>query len=98
MCVLWNPRHTSDGKTHDPCQALAQRRSREVVRDSFAARFDAIIFDKDGTLLDFSATWDPNSLCHRVFGRWRRKLQEIASTLGLDMEKRTCSGCTDRSR
>jgi phosphoglycolate phosphatase len=54
---------------------------------ALASAFDAIIFDKDGTLLDFEATWNPairDGIVARAGGD--AKLQAtIASTLGFDM-------------
>lgn len=60
--------------------------------DSLASRFDAIVFDKDGTLLDFSKTWDA-AIAQAIEASApddRAKQDAIASTLGFDLEERTC--------
>ena len=72
--------------------AARAARSRTSFATSFAARFDALVFDKDGTLLDFSATWDP-AIAEAI--EWSAAADlarqgEIAQALGFDMEKRTC--------
>jgi len=66
--------------------------ARTSVAASFAARFDAIVFDKDGTLLDFAATWDPAiaSAIEWSSGGDLAKQDAIARKLGFDMERRTC--------
>mmetsp|Transcript_31178 Transcript_31178/g.72527 ORF Transcript_31178/g.72527 Transcript_31178/m.72527 type:complete len:239 (-) Transcript_31178:186-902(-) len=54
-------------------------------------RFDAIVFDKDGTLLDFSATWDKAiyEAIERSAPNDVPKQSAIASLLGYDLERRT---------
>jgi len=57
-----------------------------------ASSFDALIFDKDGTLLDFSATWD-RSLFAAIQSAAPddvHKQQSIASALGFSLESQTC--------
>merc|ERR1712087_841088 len=54
-------------------------------------RFGAIIFDKDGTLLNFSATWDKAiyEAIERSAPHDLPKQSAIASLLGFDLEQRT---------
>jgi phosphoglycolate phosphatase-like HAD superfamily hydrolase len=56
------------------------------------SRFQGIVFDKDGTLLDFAATWDP-----AIFAAIRKaavgdlaRQQAIADELGYDLRHRRC--------
>ena len=58
---------------------------------ALAARFDAIVFDKDGTLLDFGATWH-GALFDAITEVAHNDMAQqtaIASALGFDMEART---------
>ena len=55
------------------------------------SRFQGIVFDKDGTLLDFAATWDP-----AIFAAIRKaavgdlaRQQAIADELGYDLSARS---------
>jgi len=56
------------------------------------SRFQGIVFDKDGTLLDFAETWDP-----AIFAAIRKaavgdlaRQQAIADELGYDLRHRRC--------
>ncbi|REK74161.1 HAD family hydrolase [Paenibacillus paeoniae] len=50
---------------------------RQAVVDGIASRFDAVLFDKDGTLMDFAFTW----------GKWsERMLASCSGRLGLNNE------------
>jgi len=72
------------------CQKRGQLHT--VGKGSLMSRFDAIVFDKDGTLLDFSATWDPaiHESILTLAPDDSAKQQVIASLLGFDLERRTC--------
>ena len=57
---------------------------------ALASGFEAIIFDKDGTLLDFAASWNPAiyaGICE-IAGDDVALRERIASTLGFDMVAR----------
>ena len=57
---------------------------------ALASGFEAIIFDKDGTLLDFAASWNPAiyaGICE-IAGDDVALRERIASTLGFDMMAR----------
>ena len=56
------------------------------------SRFDAIVFDKDGTLLDFAATWNPaiHGAIESAAPGDDTKQAKIAAALGFDIGSRTC--------
>lgn len=58
-----------------------------MTAQSVAERFDAIIFDKDGTLLDFNASWDPalSHAIHEAAPEDQAKRETIAEVLGFDL-------------
>ena len=72
---------------------------------ALARRFGAVIFDKDGTLLDFALTWDRgiSEALGRVHGDEQR--QRAADVLGFDLSAKRalrdprllCSNCNVRS-
>ena len=70
----------------------ARRKLGADFQASLAAKFDAIVFDKDGTLLDFAATWYPAIYAAiRAAAPTEEAAGKIASALGFDMESRTCA-------
>ena len=74
---------------------LSQLTFSAVARGSLPARalasaFDAVVFDKDGTLLDYEASWNPaiyDAICESA-GDDDGLRAKIASTLGYDMVER----------
>lgn len=57
-----------------------------------AMAFDALVFDKDGTLLDFAKTWDPAifaAIRECAVGDLERQ-NAVAEVLGFDMRARRC--------
>ena len=72
-------------------RATACRSAGSLVSGALASRYSAIIFDKDGTLLDFAASWNPaihDAVC-KVAGPTNSKLQsDIAAAIGYDMALR----------
>ena len=56
-----------------------------TLRPALARRYSAVIFDKDGTLLDFAATWDRGiaEALSRVAADKRRL---AAEALGFDLD------------
>jgi len=53
-------------------------------------QIDGILFDKDGTLFDFAATWTPwaESFFLRLFDGDRQQAGQMAAHLGFDLERR----------
>lgn len=71
---------------------LLRRACSPAMAAPLYARFDAIVFDKDGTLLDFSATWDPAiyEAIRSAAPEDEAKQAKIADLLGFDLQARTC--------
>lgn len=68
-----------------------RRRALSTSRE--LARFDAYVFDKDGTLLDFGATWHAAihaGILHAAAGD-ASKASDIASALGFDLALRAAA-------
>ncbi|MEX0285544.1 MAG: HAD family hydrolase [Paracoccaceae bacterium] len=54
---------------------------------SAAIRYDAVLFDKDGTLFDFAATWEAwaRSFLLRMTGEDTARATQIGAAIGFDM-------------
>ena len=63
-----------------------------LATNSLAAKYGAVVFDKDGTLLDFAKTWDPaiEGAIKGAAPSDDTKQRAIADVLGFDLEQRTC--------
>ena len=82
-CPLWIRRPLSAGRPTAASAAVP-----------LFKHFDAVVFDKDGTLVDFSKTWDPavDGTIHSEAwtGGDVAKQEAIAGALGFDLGTRSC--------